>query len=80
MGSSSTRSPEEVRGLAEELSDLSSTLAPEHGRATYGEPERSLTPWEIYGEEEARKALDYARRALENVLAILRGLGVNQMR
>jgi HEPN domain-containing protein len=72
--------PEEVRGLAEELSDLSSTLAPEHGRATYGEPERSLTPWEIYGEEEARKALDYARRALENALAILRGLGVNQMR
>ncbi len=69
--------PEEVRGLAEELSELSSTLAPEHGRATYGEPERSLTPWEIYGEEEAREALEYARRSLENALAILGGLGIH---
>lgn len=54
---------------------MSLTLAPEHGRAAYGEPERGLTPWEIYGEEDSGMALRYAMRSLENAIAILRRLG-----
>ena len=33
-----------TRELVEELADIAESLAPEHGRATYGEPLRGLTP------------------------------------
>ena len=53
----------ELRKLAEELAEIARKLAPEHGRATYGEPARGLTPWDLYGEEDARKILLMARKA-----------------
>ena len=53
---------------------MAELLAPERGRATYGEPARGLTPWEIYGREDAEEALEHARRALELMMIILRGL------
>jgi len=37
-----------LRPLVEELAEMASLLAPEHGRLTYGEPSRGLTPWDIY--------------------------------
>ena len=69
------RVPEAVRGLMEELADITEELAPEHGRATYGEPTRALTPWDIYDEGDAKRALKRARRALANARAVLRALG-----
>jgi HEPN domain-containing protein len=66
--------PQELRPSAEELAEVAELLAPERGRATYGEPARGLTPWEIYGEEDAEEALERARRALELMMVILRGL------
>ena len=69
------RVPEAVRGLLDELADIAEELAPEHGRATYGEPTRALTPWDIYDEGDARRALERARRALANARAVLRALG-----
>nr|MDO8062830.1 HEPN domain-containing protein [Candidatus Freyrarchaeum guaymaensis] len=57
--------PAELRGLAEELAEIARRLAPEHGRATYGEPLRGLTPWEIYDERDALAALSKASRARE---------------
>lgn len=64
----------ELRRLAEELAEIARKLAPEHGRATYGEPTRGLTPWDIYGEEDALEALSMARRALKLMKTILKEL------
>jgi HEPN domain-containing protein len=66
--------PQALRPPAEELAKVAELLAPERGRATYGEPARGLTPWEIYGGEDAEEALERARRALELMMVILRGL------
>ena len=66
----------ELRGLAEELAEITRKLAPEHGRATYGEPTRGLTPWDIYGEGDALEALSMARRAWELMKAVLKELKV----
>jgi len=69
--------PFETRRLAEELANIVRTLAPEHGRSTYGEPARRLTPWEIYSSDEAKKFMEMAEKALENALAILKSLKVD---
>ena len=71
--------PEDVKEPALELADIAETLAPEHGRATYGEPLRGLTPWEIYSREDAEKALNYARKALECAIKVLSKLGVENI-
>ena len=67
--------PEAVRALLDELADIAEELAPEQDRTTYGEPTRGLTPWDIYSEEDARRALERARRALANARVILKALG-----
>jgi len=63
--------PENKRIFAEELAGLAHELAPEHGVVTYGKPTERLTPWEIYDEQKARKALEKAERARELVKRIL---------
>ncbi len=63
--------PEELREKAQELARIARTLAPEHGRVTYGEPIRGLTPWEIYNKEDAEEAIQKARRAKEIMDEIL---------
>jgi len=68
--------PEHIRNYTRELASIARTLAPEHGRVTYGEPSRGLTPWEIYGEKEAIKSLEMATRALRLMEKILAELGV----
>ena len=69
--------PSDLRKLAEELAEITRRLAPEHGRATYGEPLRGLTPWDIYDEENASEALLSARKAKEIVEIILGRLGAS---
>jgi len=49
---------------AKRLAELSSRLAPEHGRATYGEPERFVTPRMLYDRRAAEKAIAVARDAV----------------
>ncbi|MBS7248814.1 MAG: HEPN domain-containing protein [Candidatus Jordarchaeales archaeon] len=63
--------PENMRRLAEELAEIARQLAPEHGRTTYGEPVKRLTPWDIYDEESASEALSKATRAQEIMNMIL---------
>lgn len=65
-----------LRGYAEELAEIASTLAPEHGRTIYGEPLRGLTPWDLYSEEEAAESLRMADRAWKLMKEILDELGV----
>jgi len=49
---------------AKRLAELSSQLAPEHGRTTYGEPERFVTPRMLYDRRAAEKAIAVAREAI----------------
>jgi hypothetical protein len=73
----STTLPPDLKKLAEELADITRQLAPEHGRATYGEPFRGLTPWDLYDEKSSFEALSKAKRAKEMMNIILRKLGVS---
>lgn len=68
--------PQHLRTHARELAEIARTLAPEHGRSTYGEPLRGLTPWEIYTKDEAAKALEMAKKALKLMEKILKGLNI----
>ena len=47
----------------ERLAERVHIIAPEHGRASYGDIERRIPPWRIYSEEDAQRALEYAREA-----------------
>ena len=49
----------QLRGLAENARKL----APEHGRATYGDVEQRIPPWRIFTKENAKTALEYARKS-----------------
>jgi len=55
------------RAKATRLAEFSSQLAPEHGRATYGEPERFVTPRMLYDLEAAEKAVALAREAVKTM-------------
>ena len=68
--------PGDLANLVGELAVIVRRLAPEHGRSTYGEPERGLTPWEIYSRGDAEAALGMARRAVDIMRAVLRALGI----
>ncbi|WP_243669451.1 hypothetical protein [Vulcanisaeta sp. JCM 16161] len=68
--------PRDLTGLVSELVVIVRRLAPEHGRSTYGEPERGLTPWEIYGRGDAETALGMARRAVDIMRTVLKSLGL----
>jgi len=57
--------PTEYHELIDELAMIAHRLAPEHARSTYGEPSLGLTPWDIYKEADARKALDMAKRSIK---------------
>lgn len=67
--------PADLRKPAEELAEIARQLAPEHGRATYGEPLRGLTPWDIYDEESASEALSKAKKAQEIMNMLLSRMG-----
>ena len=59
-----------------ELALLAREVAPEHGRSTYGEPSRGLTPSDIYREHHAIESLRKARRAKELAERVLIELGL----
>ena len=63
--------PKDLRKDVERLAQLSEELAPEHGRATYGEPTRGLTPWEIYSYEDAYRAISIAREGFTHLKKIV---------
>ncbi len=50
--------------MLSELAETSHLLAPEHGRATYGEPEKRLTPEDIYVLKDAEKTLEEAKKSI----------------
>jgi len=55
---------EDEKGTLARLTELAATLGFEtHVRTDYGDELQGLTPWDLYDEEEARKALAYAEEA-----------------
>jgi HEPN domain-containing protein len=72
-----SRMPSEMTERVKRLAEITRLLAPEHGRSTYGEPLRGLTPWDIYSDVDAEKSLRMAREAFHYAVAILRELGVD---
>jgi len=61
----------EQAAKARRLAELSSQLAPEHGRTTYGEPERFLTLRMLYDRQAAEEAVALAREALQIMKEII---------
>ncbi len=54
----------EQEANATRLAEISLQLAPEHGRTTYGEPERFVTPRMLYDLQAADRAHALAREAV----------------
>jgi HEPN domain-containing protein len=60
-----TELPLEIVGQIEAIIPIARTYSrKKHTQATYGEEEAFLTPWAIFGEKEARQAVEDARRCL----------------
>jgi len=68
--------PKEYIKEIDELASIVRALAPEHSRSTYGEPDRGLTPADIYTEAHAVDAFDKAKRAREIAMRVLEALKV----
>ena len=60
----SSEIPDRFREDIDELIEIVSTLAPEHGRTSYGIPSERLTPRRLYDRNKAEKALNMARKAV----------------
>ncbi|RLF22875.1 MAG: DNA-binding protein [Thermoprotei archaeon] len=63
--------PPDARSLADKLANIAHELAPEHGRTTYGDPSLGLTPWDLYSEDDAKRCLAMAKKAIEIMKTIL---------
>ncbi|MFQ6014792.1 MAG: HEPN domain-containing protein [Anaerolineae bacterium] len=60
-----TELPREIVGQIEAVIPIAREYGrKKHIQATYGEEEAFLTPWAIFGEKEARQAVEDARRCL----------------
>ena len=58
--------PPQLRESVELLQDLSRQLGfEEHVRSDYGDEARGITPWELFQEPDAQRAIEVARRALD---------------
>ncbi len=66
-------------GVANEVKELAASareMAPEHGRASYGEPVAGLLPSDIYEEHHAKDALEKSRKARKIAERVLKSLNV----
>lgn len=68
--------PSKLAEEAKELTVMAREMAPEHGRASYGEPTSGLTPSDIYKEYHASNALEKAKKARMIAEKILNRLNV----
>jgi HEPN domain-containing protein len=58
--------PPELRDSVERLRELSGQLGfEEHVRSDYGDEARGITPWELFQETDAGRAIAIARRAVD---------------
>ncbi|MGB9896153.1 MAG: DNA-binding protein, partial [Thermoproteota archaeon] len=67
--------PNEVIELVHKLIEIVKTLAPEHGRTTYGITSKRITPRQLYTKDHAEKAFDMAQEAMKISEEVLKRLG-----
>lgn len=67
--------PEDLREHVVKLIEITSRLAPEHGRTSYGLPAERMTPGQLYDREYAEEAFRMAREAVEIARIVLLRLG-----
>ncbi len=66
---------EEYRPLIDQLANLSDSLGYDiHVQTDYGDELEGLTPWEIFGEEDAQQSVKIAEEALTLAMKIIGGL------
>lgn len=70
------RIPQNMVEDIRELASIAREVAPEHGRSTYGEPGKGLTPNDIYRETHAREFIEKARRAREITVKLFKELNI----
>ena len=68
--------PKDLKEDIVKLADLVHKIAPEHSRATYSEPSKSLTPWDLYDKQYAQKTLERANEAIKIMSKILKTLNI----
>lgn len=56
---------EEFSKRLQDVAEKAHTIAPEHGRSTYGDTERRIPPWLIYSKKDAERGLEYAEDAYQ---------------
>jgi len=64
--------PKDLRKKVNRIGEIAHELAPEHGRTTYGEPLKGLTPWEIYDEKISKRILNEAKEAIKLMKEVLK--------
>ena len=60
------RFPDWFSQRVEEFGEISARLAEQRGPSLYGDEERGITPYLLFGKEEAEKALEGARTVYSN--------------
>ncbi len=71
----SDKIPARFKKDIDRLIEIVSTLAPEHGRTSYGIPTERVTPGQLYDKEKAENAFNIAREAASISRRILKHLG-----
>ena len=67
--------PVDLREYIDKLIEITSRLAPEHGRTSYGLPAERITPGQLYDREYAEEVFHMAREAVDIARIILHYLG-----
>ncbi len=69
--------PSKATNYIRELIEIVRDVAPEHGRSTYGEPSKGLTPNDIYTNNIAKEIFEKACRAKTIVKKVLNMLSIH---
>lgn len=67
------RFPPSVRGRVQQLAEYASELGPDiHIKSDYGDENQWQTPWQLFGQSDAERALDLAEKAVRLAKELLK--------
>jgi len=69
--------PEKLAEYLNTLAEITREIAPEHGRSTYGEPDKGLIPSDIYKKKHAEDALAKAIMSREIVEKVFNEINIS---
>lgn len=68
--------PEQVKTTIQDILQKAANLSPHiHIQTDYGDEAQGLTPWELFSEDDAREALETARKVVEASVKMIQNLG-----